>query len=93
MPFRYDFSDGLEEVLARLVKKDRVRYESILKKVEEIAAQDENSIEHYKNLQHDLSDYKRVHIARNFVLLFKVFKKEKFILFDKFDHHNNIYKR
>ena len=54
---------------------------------------DEITIDHYKNLQYDLKEYKRVHIAGCFVLLFKVFKKEKFILFDKLGHHDDIYKR
>ena len=93
MAFRHDFSDELEETLAKLFKKDKKTYEAILKKIEEIVSMDETTIDHYKNLRHGLSDYKRVHIAKSFVLLFKVFKKEKFILFDKFSHHDNSYKR
>lgn len=93
MPFRYDFSDELKEVLSKLVKKDRTRYEIFLKKVEEVSSRDETTIDAYKNLRHDLKEYKRVHIDKNFVLLFKVFKKERFILFDRLDHHDNIYKR
>ena len=92
MPFKYDFSDELEKTLARLLKKDRKTYEIILKKVDEIINQDEFLIDHYKNLKYGLSEYKRVHIAKSFVLMFKVFKKEKFILFDRYDHHDNIYK-
>ncbi|MCR4369177.1 MAG: addiction module toxin RelE [archaeon] len=93
MPFKYDFSDELEETLARLFKKDRKTYEAILKKASEIASRDSSSIDFYKNLRHGMSDYKRVHVARSFVLIFKVFKKERFILFDRFDHHDNIYER
>ena len=91
MAFKYDFSDQLEQTLAKLAKKDKKTYEMLLKKIEDIAGPDEFLIEHYKNLKHNLSDYKRVHIAKSFVLLFKVYKKEKFILFDRFDHHDNIY--
>ena len=58
----------------------------------EIINSDEMSIERYKNLRYDLSEYKRAHIAKSFVLLFKFSKKEKFILFDKFGHHDSIYK-
>ena len=93
MPFKYDFSDELEETLKKLFKKDRKRYEIIMKKSEEIASRNETSIEFYKNLKHDKKEYKRVHIDKSFVLLFKVFKKQKFILFDRFDHHDNIYKK
>ncbi|MBI4044196.1 MAG: addiction module toxin RelE [Candidatus Diapherotrites archaeon] len=93
MPFRYDFSDELEETLKRLFKKDRQTYEAAMKKIEEIASRDENTIDFYKNLRYGLKEYKRVHIAKNLVLLFKVFKKEKFILFDRLEHHDNAYKR
>ena len=93
MPFKYDFSDELEETLDKLFKKDRKRYEAIMKKAEEIASRDLATIEFYKNLMHGKKEYKRVHIDRSFVLLFKVFKEEKFILFDKFGHHDDVYKR
>jgi len=93
MPFKYDFSDELEETLAKLYKKDRKRYEAIMKKAEEISSRDSDTIEFYKNLRHEEKEYKRVHIDKSFVLLFKVFKEKNFILFDRFDHHDNIYKR
>ena len=93
MPFKYDFSDELEETLIKLFKKDRKRYETIMKKAEEIASRDLDTIEFYKNLRHKEKEFKRVHIDKSFVLLFKVFKEKKFILFDKFGHHDDIYRR
>lgn len=93
MPFRYDFSDELEDTLKKLFSKDKTRYEIFFKKVNEIVSRDHNSIDFYKNLRHDLKEYKRVHIDKSFVLLFKVFKKENFILFDKLKHHDEVYKR
>lgn len=93
MSFKYDFSDELEATLIKLFKKDRKMYEAVIRKVEEIASRDETTIDFYKNLRYDLKEYKRVHIGKSFVLLFKVFKKEKFILFDKFKHHDDVYKR
>ena len=92
MPFRYDFSDELEETLEKLFKKDKKRYEIILKKIEEVASRDDSSIDFYKNLRHELKEYKRVHIDKSFVLIFKVTKKENHILFDKLKHHDEIYK-
>ena len=92
MPFRYDFSDELEETLEKLFKKDRKRYEIALKKIEEISSRDNSSIDFYKNLRHDLNEYKRVHIDKSFVLIFKVSRKENHILFDKLKHHDDIYK-
>lgn len=93
MTFKYDFSDELEETLDKLFKKDRKIYEALMKKIEEIASRDEVAIDFYKNLRYDLKEYKRVHIAKSFVLLFRVLKKEKFILFDKFKHHDDVYRR
>ena len=93
MPFKYDFSDELEETLTKLFKRDPKIYEAVMKKVEEIASRDISTIEFYKNLRYDKKEYKRVHIAKSFVLFFKVFKEKNFIMFDKFGHHDDMYKR
>ncbi len=93
MSFKYDFSDELEETLGKLFKRDKRIYEAIMKKVEEIASRDKNTIEFYKNMRYDKKEYKRVHIAKSFVLFFKVFKEKNFILFDKFGHHDDVYIR
>lgn len=92
MPFRYDFSDELDETLSKLFKKNRKLYEITLKKAEELASRDDSTIDYCKNLKHALKGYKRVHVDKSFVLLFKVFKKERFILFDKLKHHDQVYK-
>ena len=92
MAFKYDFSQELEETLEKLWKKNKLIYEATLKKVDEIASRDEQTIEHYKNLRYGLKDFKRVHIAKSFVQLFKVFKKDKFVIFDKLKHHDDVYK-
>lgn len=93
MPFAYDFTDKLKDIIQKLVKKDPRRVEIIYKKVKQIINSDEFTIEHYKNLRHDLSDRKRVHIDGSFVLTFKYDKAKKFVLFLDFDHHDNIYQR
>ena len=93
MSFKYDISDELEKTLSKLFKKDRKRYGILIKKIEEVSSRNLSTIEFYKNLKHDMKEYKRVHIDKSFVLVFKVFKKEKFILFDKVEHHDNIYKK
>lgn len=92
MAFSWDYSEELELQIAFLKKRDKKLAEILKKKMDEIISCEENTIEHYKNLRHNLSDCKRVRIGKSFVLMFKVFKKEKFIFFDKFDHHDNIYK-
>lgn len=93
MPLEHDFHPDLKEIIKKLFKKDKSRYEILMKKIEQIVSSDDFTIEHYKNLRHDLSDRKRVHIDKSFVLTFKYDKAKKFILFEDFDHHDNICKK
>ncbi|MEK6841270.1 MAG: type II toxin-antitoxin system RelE/ParE family toxin, partial [Nanoarchaeota archaeon] len=79
----------LERILIKLEKRDKVLYSQVKKKVDEVVKS--LDIEHYKNLRHDLKDYKRVHIG-SFVLIFKYDKKNDFVYFTDFDHHDRIYK-
>ena len=89
--FEYDFREELKFKLKKLVKKDKRKSEIIYKKVKEIISNDSETIKRYKNLKHDLSDYKRVHIDKSFVLVFMVDIKDNFILFVDFNHHDNVY--
>ncbi|MDD4049769.1 MAG: addiction module toxin RelE [Candidatus ainarchaeum sp.] len=92
MSFNYSFSNLFENNLSIIYKKDKLLYESVFKKINEIISIDEITIDFYKNLRYDLKEYKRVHVLKSFVIIFKVFKKEKFILFERVDHHDNVYK-
>ena len=91
--FTFDLSDELRLVMRKLSKKDKKRADIINSKIREIINCDENTIEHYKNLKHNLSGYKRVHIDSSFVLFFQVFKKEKHVLFVRLEHHDDAYRR
>ena len=91
--FNFDLTDELKLIIRKLVKKDKKKVEIINKKIKEIINCDKNLINHYKNLRHDLSDYKRVHIDKSFVLTFKVDLFRNFILFVDFDHHDKIYRK
>ena len=93
MALQHDFSDALKVKLKKLFRQDRRRYEILMKKIESIADSDEFTIEHYKNLRHELKEFKRVHVGGSFVLFFRVFRKEKFILFQKLEHHDDAYRR
>ena len=90
--FKYSFSEELKFKIKKLVKKDKKKTDIIYRKVKQIITCDEETINHYKNLRHDLSEFKRVHIDKQFVLAFKVDIKNNFILFTDFDHHDNIYR-
>ncbi|MEK6910580.1 MAG: addiction module toxin RelE [Nanoarchaeota archaeon] len=89
--FEYDFREELKLKIKKILKKDKKKAEIIYKKIKEIVNNDSETIKRYKNLRHDLSDLKRVHIDKSFVLTFKVDIADNFILFWDFDHHDNIY--
>ena len=91
--FSFDLTDELKFIIKKLCKKDRKRVEIINKKIRQIINCDSVSIQHYKNLRHDLKDFKRVHIDTSFVLVFKVDVQKNHILFVDFDHHDNVYKK
>lgn len=89
--FDFDLSDGLKLKIRRLVKKDKKKVDIINKKIKEIINNDNTSIDRYKNLRYDLKQFKRVHIDKHFVLTFKVDKQKNFILFEDFEHHDEVY--
>ena len=89
--FEFDLTDELKLKIRKLLKKDPKKVEIIRKKIKEIASSDVETINHYKNLRHDMKDRKRVHIDKHFVLVFKVDLQENFVLFVDFDHHDNVY--
>ncbi|MEK6938367.1 MAG: addiction module toxin RelE [Nanoarchaeota archaeon] len=89
--FDFDLTDELKIVLRKLSKKDPKKVEIINRKIKEIINNNHLSVDHYKNLRHDLKHLKRVHIDSHFVLTFSVNKEKNFILFVDFDHHDNIY--
>jgi len=88
--YSYENKPSFVKILKKLYKKDKTTYERVIKKIEEIITS--GDVEHYKNLRHDLSDFKRVQISEK-VLVFKFDKKNKLISFEDFDHHDNIYRK
>jgi len=89
MTFTIIFSDNFKKKIVILKKKDKTTYEALQKKILQISSSDRHSIEHYKNLRGNLSDFRRVHIG-SFVLIFRVV--DGTIAFEEFEHHDNIYK-
>ena len=88
--YRYITTKNFDRIINKLSKKNKSLYEQILKKIEEII--NNPNIEHYKNLRYNIKDSKRVQIG-HFVLVFQFDKTKNLILFDDFDHHDNIYKK
>lgn len=86
--YRVDVSDKLKKIFKKLDKKDKLLCDRVFKKMGEIA--NSYNVESYKNLRYDSKECKRVHIG-HFVLIFRFDKKNNLIIFDDFDHHDNIY--
>lgn len=85
-----EISEYLQEVIRKLSRKNKILYEQLLKKINEIV--NNLDIEHYKNLRYNMKDSKRVQIG-HFVLVFQYNKATDTINFDDFDHHDKIYKK
>jgi len=86
---RFLVEKKLEQIMAKIERKNKELYEQLKKKMNEIIhAYD---IEHYKNLRYDMKEFKSVHVG-SFVLIFKYDKQKDFVYFSDFDHHDNIYK-
>jgi YafQ family addiction module toxin component len=88
--YSYEFRKSLERDLLKLAKKKPKLLLSIENKIQEIISCED--INHYKNLRSPLQNLKRVHIEKSFVLVFSIDEKNKKIIFEDFDHHDNIYR-
>jgi len=89
--YNWERSDKLIKILKKLFKKDKNRYEATLNKIKEVVNSED--VNHYKNLSHDMNQFKRVHIDSHFVLVFKVDDRNKMIRFEDLQHHDTIYRR
>lgn len=87
MVWKDEYSDEIVKKIVKVKKRDKIQYEAFCKKRDEIL---ENPLR-YKNLQHDLSDKKRVHIYSSFVLVYSVDIKNNKVKFLDYEHHDNIY--
>lgn len=86
----FEVKPELHKKLAKLSRKDRVSYEAVMKKIDEVASS--YYVEHYKNLRYGMKDSKRAHVG-SFVLVFSYDKALDFVSFEDYDHHDIIYKK
>ncbi len=87
--FTAKFSKELTRKLAKIQKKNKPMFDAVISKIKEI----KENPEHYKRLRYNMKDYRRVHILKSFVLVFKIDHINNKITFEDFDHHDKIYKR
>jgi len=89
MKREYEIHPDLDKILSKLSKKDKVQFEVLLKKIDQIIESPDP--DHYKNLRSTLQRYKRVHIYSSFILIFRI--EQNKIVFRYYGHHDGIYKR
>jgi YafQ family addiction module toxin component len=82
------YSEELTRKLKKIKKKDKYLFDIIMDKIDEII---ENPTR-YKPLRYKMKDYRRVHIKKSFVLIFKVDEDNQTIKFEDFEHHDKIYR-
>lgn len=81
-----DFKRQLKKV------KNKQSQENIKSKMKEIAYTVENNPDHYKNLKKPMQNYKRAHVNNSFVLIFRIDKENKKVIFFDYEHHDKSYK-
>ena len=88
MAYSLEVAEELNKVFDKLAKRDKVTFDAINKKVNEIL---ENPY-HYKPLRAPMQNRRRVHIAGSFVLIFKIDEERKVVQLLEFEHHDKAYK-
>ncbi len=88
MSYTDTYSEEFTKKLKKLKIKDHVLFQAILKKIDEIL----QNPERFKPLRYDLKGFRRVHILKSFILIFKIDEENKTVKFEDFDHHDKIYK-
>lgn len=85
--YSFEIKEGLEKSLRKLAQKDKRHYQSVVKKILQIAGNPEMG----KPLRNVLKGRKRVHVG-HFVLIYEVDEKNKRVIFLDFEHHDRAYK-
>ncbi len=83
------YSEEFTRKLKKLKIKNHALFQAIFKKIDEIL----QNPDRFKPLRYDLKGFRRVHVMKSFVLIFKIDEKNKIVKFEDFDHHDKIYKK
>jgi len=85
--YEYEVEDKLKQTLKKLCKKNRITYERVMNKMQDIITNPNR----YKHLRYDKKGECRVHIG-SYVLTFEINENEKLVLFLDYDHHDKVYR-
>ena len=84
--YNLEIRESVDALFRKLSKKDRISFEYISKKIQEIR---ENPY-HFKPLRNPMQNYRRVHIG-NYVLVFSVDEARKAVIIERYRHHDEVY--
>ncbi len=84
--YELEVSDLADKKFYKIAKKNRILFEAINKKIEEIKV----NPEHFKPLRGNMKGQRRVHIG-HFVLTFEIIYERNIVKILDFDHHDKIY--
>ena len=87
--YSYELRKSVEKIFFKLAKRNPKQLLIVDDKIKEIR----QNPQHYKNLKKPLQHLKRAHITKSFVLVFSVDENQKHIIFEDYDHHDNIYSK
>jgi YafQ family addiction module toxin component len=86
MPYQLSIPEHLDRTFAKLSKKDKLQFEIITRKIQEILEDPYKA----KPLRGNMAGQWRVHI-RNFVLTYEILENEKTVRLLDYAHHDEIY--
>jgi len=91
--YKIAFDPSFQAIIDKLKVKDPKGYNNVISKIKQVAINLEYNPNHCKNLKAPLKDYKRVHVNKSFVIIFKVDIKNKLLIIYDYDHHKQVYKK
>jgi addiction module RelE/StbE family toxin len=86
MTYTLDVSERLDKVFAKLAKKDKLQFEILTRKIDEILANPKIG----EPLTGNMAGQRSVHV-RNFVLVYEIVENEKVVKLLDYDHHDVVY--
>ncbi len=86
MVYILEISEQLDRLFAKLSKKDKLQFEILSRKINEILQNPNIG----KPLTGNMAGQRRVHI-RNFVLAYEILENENTVRLLDYDHHDNVY--
>jgi len=86
MTYTLDVSEKLDKIFSKLGKKDKLQFEILTRKINEILENPKIG----EPLTGNMAGQRSVHI-RNFVLVYEILENEKIIRLLDYDHHDVVY--